>query len=422
MDAQSIRDPLLATPRGYTLALLTALAVCNHLDRQLMSILLEPVRTEFGLSDLQLGLLSGLAFAALYTTLGIPAGLWAARRGARMLIAVSAVVWGVMTMACGAAQSFAQLLLARLGVGIGEAGGMPASQAMISALYAPHERATAQAILSAGINVGVFVAFLVGGYIGQRWGWRIAFTLAGIPTVLLALLFWLIAGDSRPSHAAAATPRPRLLTDTLRLMWSDRALRHLCIGATLSATVGYGAIAWLPSYLARSHGMTIVSAGAYIAVVFGLGGAFGTWFGGWLSDLARRHDVRWSLWPVALAFVAAKPFSIAFYLTDDTTLALLLFVLPAVIGTIFVGPTVAVVHERVGAEARAPASAILLVIVNFIGLGLGPILVGAVSQFVFAPAGENSLRYALALIQIGGIWGALHYYLAGGHLPPARTT
>src|SRR5689334_22904314 len=213
-DAQSIRDPVLATPRGYTLALLTALAVCNHLDRPLMSILLEPVRLEFNLSDLQLGLLSGLAFAALYTTLGIPAGLWAARRGVRILIAASAALWGAMTMACGAAQSFAQLLLARLGVGIGEAGGLPASHAVSSTLYPPRERATAQAILSAGINLGVFVAFLVGGYVGQRWGWRVAFTVAGIPTVLLALLFWLTAGEppGQP-HGRAIAPHPRLLTD-----------------------------------------------------------------------------------------------------------------------------------------------------------------------------------------------------------------
>ena len=191
--------------RRYVLFVLAALSAFNFLDQQLMSILLEPVRHEFHLTDIELGLLSGLAFAALYTVLSVPAGVWAASHSRRNLIAAAAALWGAMTIACGFVPSFPQLVLARLGVGVGEAGGLPPSQAWVSDLYKPGERATALATLAAAVNAGVFLAFLVGGYVGQRYGWRIAFVVAGLPPLMLALLLRFTVREA-PLPAADVAP------------------------------------------------------------------------------------------------------------------------------------------------------------------------------------------------------------------------
>jgi predicted MFS family arabinose efflux permease len=402
--------------RGYVLALLAALSAFNFLDQQVMAIVLEPVRREFALSDIQLGLLSGLAFAALYSMLGIPAAVWAVDHSRRNLIAASALLWGAATILCGAAHSFTQLLLGRLGVGIGEAGGMPASQALISDLYEPERRATALAILAAGVNVGVFLAFLVGGFVAQRHGWRVAFVAVGIPPLALAVLLRLTVHEPPRAVAKACTPSYALVNETLRAIWRDPALRQLCFASTLTMAVGYGALPWIPSYLVRSHGLDIATIGLFLAVLIGLGGALGTYLGGKLADRLRRVDPRWSLWLVCLVFVIARPFAMALYAVDQTWLALTLFALPAMVGAIHMGPSFAVLHERIDARLRPISSAVLLLILNFIGLGLGPLLVGALSQWVFAGFGEESLRYALMAIQVVGLWGAVHYYFAGRNL------
>jgi len=402
-------------PRHYVLVVLAALSAFNFLDQQLMSILIEPVRREFKLTDIELGLLSGLAFATLYTVLSVPAGIWAVSHSRRNLIAAAAVTWGAMTIACGFAQTSAQLFLARLGVGIGEAGGLPPSQAWVSDLYKAGERATPLAILAGGANAGVFLAFLVGGYVGQRYGWRVAFAVAGLPPLLLALLLRLTVREL-PAPAASA-PRTggsiALVGETLGRLWSDQVLRQILIAAILAMTVGYGALAWIPSYLVRSHGFNIAQAGAYLAVVIGIGGSIGNWLGGWSSDRLRRRDARWSLWLVAIVFVVARPFAMLFYWVDDTVVALALFVLPAAAGVIHIGPSVAVLHERVDAHLRPLASALFLMILTLLGLGLGPLAVGAMSDIVFARYGEDSLRYALLVWQLVGFWAAIHFYLAG---------
>jgi MFS family permease len=199
-------------------------------------------------------------------------------------------------------------------------------------------------------------------------------------------------------------------------MWHDPVQRHVCAGAIITATVGYGALAWIPSYLVRSHHMGIAAVGVYLAVTVGVGGALGNWLSGRYADLLRRRDIRWSLWLVAALFVASKPFSIAFYLVDNTTLALAAFIAPAAVGAIFMGPSIAALHNRVPAARRPIVSAIYLLLVNVIGLGLGPLAIGAMSEFAFASSGEDSLRYALLIIQFVGLWGGLHYWFAGRHL------
>jgi predicted MFS family arabinose efflux permease len=404
--------------RTYLLALLVVLSAFNQLDRQIVAILLEPIRREFGLSDVALGLMSGTAFAVLYGAFSIPAAVWAVTYNRRNLVAASAVFWGTMTLLSGLAQSFWQLLAGRIGIGIGEAGAMPASHAMISDLYGPHERATAMAAWSGGINLGIFLAFLVGGYLGQFYGWRTAFIVAGAATIAAALLFRLTTQDPQRSVAArSGNVTSGSYFRTLRLvagaMWSDRVLRHITIGSTLTAVIGYGALSWIPSYLVRSHGLGVANIGLYLALVVGLGGAIGAFAIGRFTDVVRRRNVGWTLGVVGLVIVLTKPLTIGFYLSTDTVIALSIFVLPGLIATSYVGPSLAVLHNRMSPEARPAVSAVYLLIVNVVGLSIGPLIVGMMSQWVFSGSGAHSLRYALVVMQVAGIWGGVHFLMAG---------
>lgn len=410
--------------RNYLLGVLVAFATLNQLDRQLMAILLEPIRQEFSFSDIELGLLSGAAFAVLYAALSIPAAVWAVRGSRRNLIAAAGAVWGATTLLIGFAQSFWQLLLGRIGTGIGEAGAMPASHSIISDLYAPHERAGAMSVWAMGSNLGVFAAFLIGGYIGHRYGWRAAFISAGFATCVVSLLtFVTVREPERQDDARSAAlrqgPSVALLREAVTIMWSDSAIRHTVIGSTIIAVISYGAVTWLPSFLLRSHGLTLPIAGAYLAVVIGLGGAFGTYIGGRLTDRLRRRDIGWSLWFVALVYLATRPFSIYFYLSSDTVSALAAFILPAMVGALYLGPAIAVLHNRISPALRPAVSAIFLMLVNLIGLGLGPVLVGMMSEWLFGYS-PNALGLALATLQIGSLWGSAHFLIAGLRLSRAE--
>jgi len=410
-----------AKGRHYTLVVLTMLSALNQLDRQLLNILIEPIRHEFSLTDLQIGFLVGLVFVSIYSVLSIPAAVIATRGSRRNLLVASAAVWGAMTIMCGYAQNYWQLLAARLGVGLGEAGGMPPSHVMISDLYRPEERATAMSVWAAGINGGIFFAFLFGGVIGQFYGWRTALIGAGILTMLAALVARLTVREpprvhDHPAQKIAQGRPVSLLRQMLDVAMRDAAIRHITIGATLACVVGSASLVWIPSFLMRTHGLNIAGIGIYLAVVVGIGGAFGTWLAGAASDRVRKRDIRWSLWLIGVTLLATKPFAFGFLLVDNTALALALFVLPATLGAAYVGTSIAVLHNRVPAELRPMASALFLLVINFVGYGFGPLLTGALSDFVFDSFGTDALRYSLATIQCAAIWGALHFYWAGRQL------
>lgn len=410
-----------ARGRRYTLVVLTILSALNQLDRQLINILIEPIRREFSLTDLQIGFLVGLVFVTVYSALSIPAAIIAARHSRRDLLAASVAAWGAMTIMCGYAQSYWHLLIARFGVGVGEAGGMPPSHSMISDLYRPEERATAMSIWAAGINGGVFFAFLFGGVIGQFYGWRTALIGAGILTISAAIVVKLTVREPIRTHdnpvQRIVQGRPAsLLRQTLDAAMRDAAIRHIIFGATLAAVVGSASLVWIPAFLMRTHGMDIAGVGIYLAALVGIGGAFGTWLTGATSDRLRKRDIRWSLWLIGAILLVTKPFAFGFLLVDNTTVALVLFVLPAALGAAYVGTSIAVLHNRVPAELRPMASALFLLIVNFVGYGFGPLLAGALSDFVFDTFGDGALRYSLVVIQGVAIWGAFHYYWAGRQL------
>lgn len=383
-----------------------------------MNLMLEPIRKEFGASDLQLGVLSGVVFALVYSFCSLGAAAWVVRHSRKNLLIAATLVWGAMTALCGLAQTFVQLLFARAGIGLGEAGGPPPSHAMISDLYRPQERASAMSAWHAGNNIGLCVALLAGGYAAQHFGWRTALIAAGLLTMAYALVLLLFVREpERMSDAGtpalAAPGAGATIRETAALIIRDKALFHLAIAVGMTAVVALGAVAWLPSFLVRTHGMQIASVGLYLALVVGIGGAAGNYIGGRFSDYLRARDIRWSLWLVTCTILVTKPLIIASYLVGELRLALGLLMLPAIVGGVFYGPSIAVLHNRVPAVSRAIASALLLLMVNVIGLGLGPLLTGALSDALAGVYGRDSLRYSLAIMQLLGVWGAIHFYFAG---------
>jgi predicted MFS family arabinose efflux permease len=399
---------------------LAVLSACNQFDRQLTSVLLEPIRHDFVLSDIELGLLSGLAFAVLYAVLSLPAAIWAVRTNRRNLIVATAAVWGTMTALFGLSQSYWTLLASRLGVGLGEAGAMPASHAVISDLYGPHERGGALATWSAGVNIGIFLAFLLGGAVGQMLGWRIVFLGAGLVTIVMAAVAATIAEPVRALDVESERWRKSasraLIAETARRMVGDVPVRHILIGSALTAVVGYGDIAWAASFFVRVHGLSLAAAGLYLAIVVGLFGALGTLLGGRLVDRLQRRHAAWGFGAIAAAYLIVKPFGLICYLGADKSVALAVYVAPALVGTLFVGPALATAHNRIAPTLRPATSALFLMIVNLIGLGIGPALVGVMSQLVFAPWGAYSVGYAMAAMQLIGLWGCIHFFVAGRRL------
>ena len=394
------------------LVLLTTAFALNHLDRHILNITLNDIGVEFQLTDLQLGTLSGLAFAVIYVGLGFPVAKLS-RAGRRKPILVSAIgLWSLMTMAIGVTGNYVQIFLARFGVGVGEAGCVPPSHAMIADAYPPQKRASALAVFSAGTNIGIFLAFLGGGIVAHKFGWRAAFLAAGLPGILLALIMVF------KLHEPAAPPEVKhegehSFKALLGTLLSETSTRHVIFGATLTALVGFGAIAWIAAFLSRIHGMQLAQVGLYLAIVIGVLGALGTWLGGVASDYLGQERPDWRLKFVGVTILVAKPLSIVFYLSDGLVLALVVFAVPAAVGSMFTGPSFAHIYSKLPSAQRPMATAVMMFLFNLIGLGLGPVMVGFISDMLAAYHGENSLRYALVILQLSGLWAAVHFWLAG---------
>jgi predicted MFS family arabinose efflux permease len=400
--------------RRYVLSVLLFVYVLNFIDRQILTILVEDIRKEMELNDTFIGLLTGPAFALFYTFMGIPIARWADTGTRRTIIALALFVWSAMTTVTGFARSFTELAIARVGVGIGEAGGSPPAHSMISDLYPPERRGTALAIYSLGIPIGGGLGALLGGYLGQAYGWRNAFLIVGVPGILMALLVRLTVTEPQRETIASAQPgTTESIGEVLRFMGKLPSFVHMAIGASLHALYGYGAAAFVPAFLIRVHHMTKPAVGLWIGVTALSIGVLGTFLGGAISDRIAKHDPRWYLRVPAIASAIGIPFAFLFYLWPDTATALAVSVPGILIGGVYLGPTFAMTQTLVRPQMRALASAILLFIINLIGLGLGPLLVGRLSDALRPTYGDDSLRYALLIVVvIGASWATIQYLLA----------
>ncbi len=404
--------------RFYTLGLLTVVYTFNFIDRQLLAILQESIKAELLLSDTQLGLLTGFAFAVFYVTAGIPIARWADNSNRRNIVALAVGTWSFMTAISGLVQNYTQLLLARIGVGVGEAGGSPPAHSMISDIFPPEKRASALAFYSTGVNIGILFGFLFGGWLNEIFSWRVAFFVVGLPGIAIALLvrFTLaepLRGLSENRDATDAPP----VRDVLRLLWSRPAFRHISLGAALNAFAGYSTSNWTASFFIRSHDMTTGELGTWLAGIMGLGGAVGVFLGGWAAERLALKNVAWYMWMPTLTGLVCLPFMVAIYLVDSAYMALMLSIVPGILFNVYLGNALAMTHGLVGLRMRALASAILFFILNLIGLGLGPWSVGLLSDHLEPTLGAESLRMAmLYLLPAAMAWSVAHFYFASRHL------
>ncbi|MDZ4867078.1 MAG: MFS transporter [Alphaproteobacteria bacterium] len=409
--------------RTYALIILTLIYMSSHLDRSIVGILAQPIKDELGLSDTQVGFLGGFAFAVFYATLGIPLALLADRTNRRNIIAFAVTVWSVMTVACGFAGNYLQLVLARIGVGVGEAGSSPQSHSMIADMYAPHERSRAMSVYTLGVTLGVMLGFMVGGYVSTHWGWRTAFFVAGAPGLILGVIVWLTVREPQRGLADGLAPgarKPQTFGEAMTglgqafvFIWQSKAARHVVIGLTLTSFVGYGVTVWGASFLERTHHIPRDQIGLVLGPIAGIAGGFGTVLGGYLADRLSRRDLQWTSWIIAVGKFGAAPMVLGFYALDNFTLAILFYLPAAVLGAFYLGPSFAIVQSVAPVAMRATAAAITLFILNFIALGLGPLFVGILSDALKATYGSESLRYALMVTSLINVWAGYHFFLAG---------
>jgi MFS family permease len=409
--------------RAYYLPILLLLSayVLNFLDRQVVAILAEPIKRDLGLADWQLGAMTGLAFAFLYTFLGIPIARLAERGDRPMIISGAIGVWSFFTLICGFAHSFAQLAMARVGVGVGEAGCTPPALSLISE-YVPRERrSTAMSVYLAGAPLGGVLGMALGGLVADQWGWRAAFWVAGAPGLVLALITFFALPEPRRKSRAAVVQSPTL-REVVRKLLPKRTYHYVVGGITLKAVIQYGLQAFFGSFFLRNHASELAALagrwglksagflGVALGLTLGISGILGSLAGGWLSDRLSVAQPKAQAWVPAFGAIAATPFYVAALLVPSMPLALLLLFIPSLLTAFYFGPAYAIVQGLVPPGMRAMATAIMLFVINLVGLGIGPLAVGITSDTLSGPFGLGEaagLRWSLALFALLGIPASL---------------
>ncbi len=402
--------------RHYALIILTLAYTSSHVDRGIVNIVMQPIKNEFHVSDTLLGLMSGLAFAVFYATLGVPIAMWADRGNRRNIISLAVAIWSAMTAACGLATSFSHLMLARIGVGVGEAGSSPPSHSMIADLYPKESRSTAMAFYSVGVYAGAMIGLVGGGYVVQHYGWRATFFVMGLPGLVIALLVRFTTREPARGHADGMAHDAALKSNLLHVivhLWRTKSARHITIGLTLVSFVGYGGLIFGPSFFQRSLGMEPQKVGLIFGLIAGLVGALGALIGGYLADRLSKRDMRWNAWVIAVAKLVGMPLFIIFYMSSDLTLMIPIYIVSSILGAFYLGPSFAMIQSLTPLHMRALASAVMLFVLNFVALGFGPLTVGIISDILTPYFGQESLRWALFGTSFIGVWAAVHYYWAG---------
>lgn len=404
----------------YTLGVLFVVYVFNFVDRSILGILNQAIKEDLGLTDTQMGFLGGFAFAIFYSILGVPIARLADRTVRRNVLAVSLTIWSVMTAACGLAGSFVHLMLARIGVAVGEAGGSPPSHSMISDLFPPSSRATALAIYALGIPVGNMIGNLAGGWINEAFDWRTAFIVVGIPGLVMAVVVVLTVKEpirGASENALRTDQEAPPVGAVFRYLWSLKSFRYMSLAGAMHAFVGYGVGYWFPAFFIRSHGLGTAEIGRWVFFL-GFAGMAGTFLGGYFGDRLAKRDLRWYVWLPGITTLVSLPFSIFVYLSDDYVFAFVIAVVPTFLGSYYLGPTFALTQGLVGLRMRALAASILLFILNLIGLGLGPQVTGIISDVLnaYTDLGDDALRWALICVLFMNVLATVFYWMAGRDL------
>jgi predicted MFS family arabinose efflux permease len=394
--------------RALVLFMLVLVYTFNFIDRQIVGILAIPIKADLGLTDTQLGLMGGLAFALFYTLLGIPIAMLADRTNRTTIMTIALVVWSAMTAICGLAQNFMQLFLARLGVGVGEAGGVAPAYSIVADYFPSSQRARALAVYSFGVPIGSALGIFFGGLIAALIDWRVAFFVVGLAGVALAPIFKLLVREPpRGRYDAAGSQKPVPLGEVMRTLARKPSFWGLSFGASASSMMGYGLFFWLPSFLVRSHGLTLLEASLYYAGILLVGGIAGIWLGGWSADRFGKGNRRAYAIIPAVAFILTIPFYVVGVTASSLVTVFVVMLVPTALGLLWLGPVLSAIQHVVPAGMRATASAVFLFVNNLIGIGLGSVALGAISDALSGRYGDDSLRYAI-------LSGTVCYVLAAG--------
>jgi MFS transporter, Spinster family, sphingosine-1-phosphate transporter len=406
----------LFTPRGsLILGLLVFVNILNFLDRLLPSILVEAIRRDLKLSDTQIGLMGGVAFAVVYSFGSIWLARVADRRSPRTVISISLAFWSVATAFSGLAQNFVHLLLARSSVAAGEAGSTPSGHSLIARIFPDSSRSMAMAIFSLGVPIGATLGLSLGGWINDVLNWRAAFFVAGIPGLIVAALIRFVIPD--PPRASQGSPSAGGFFNAMRLLFAKRSFRHMAIASSLFAIGSYAMNIFAAAFLIRIHHVTAAQAGLLFGLAFGLGGLVGTFSGGALGDWLGRRDVRWRQGVPAVGLALSAPTALVAFLAPNLAISVAGLIGVYLFGLMYLAPTFAAAQSLVPDEMRATVSGVLLFCLTLVGATVGPLLVGVLSD-TFAPRyGASALRYALSLMPITMVWSALHFALAARALP-----
>ncbi len=398
---------------NYVLGLLVCVAAFNLLDRQIFGMLIEPIKAEFDVPDTWIGLLTGFTYAVFYSIAGIPIARWADRGVRRSIVALGLLVWSGLTLASGFAQSFLALVVARIGVGVGEAAGTPPSHSIISDYFPPERRATALATMSVGSALGVMMSYFAGGWLTELYGWRVVLIAFGFPGMLLAILIrFTLREPPRGRFDRTQAEETASLREALRFLLRKKSYRHLIIGASLHSFAFTGAAFWYPSFLVRVHGLGTGEIGTALALSSSAMSALGIYVGGRLADALGARDLRWYMWVPAIGSITSVPFAILFLFMPNPTAAFACLAPAAFLTGLAVPGMHAVTQGLAKPSMRSLASAINLLMLSLIGMGLGPTIVGILNDLLAPRFQGEAIRYSLAIIAITSIWSGIHKWLS----------
>lgn len=417
-----------AASSKYVLTILFLVMMLNFIDRQIITILAEAIKVDLGLSDSQIGLMTGLSFALFYTTLGIPLAAVADRWNRSKLIALAISIWSVMTILCGLAANFIQLFLARCGVGIGEAGSSPASHSLIADLFPPEKRSGALGVLGMAVPIGAFVAYTGGGWMVENLGWRWALIIAGAPGLLLGLVIWITVpdpkGDRSIKHAFRPAPGETSLKQAMAELSRKPAYWYLVVSGIIIQFIAYGMASFYAGFFVRVFDIGYTELGIKLGIVTAISGGFGAWVGGRVGDWMNRKTPAGALIASAAALVLAVPGIYFMVYAPTANMAFLLLAIPTFAYTFYYGPNFAAIQTLATDQTRAMAPAIWLFFTGLLGLGLGPLFVGSLSDYFAGGAVVNNgapLQKAIAITGLFSLVGAFCFWRAqvwiAKHLP-----
>jgi len=399
------------------LTVLLLLLSFNNVDVLALGLMLQDIKHDLAMTDTQLGLLTGLAFAFFYSFMGLPLARWADRGNRVTIISLTTAVWGIAVFLCGFARSFLQLLTIRIGAAVGEAGCIPTGNSLLADYFGRAERPKAAAIYMLGGPISIFIGYFGAGWMNEYFGWRTTFMLLGVPGLLLSVISRFALKEPRLAQAPVAAAAPTEsqepgLKEVCRTLWANFTFRQLLITYPVMAFFGYGILQWQPAFFVRSYGLSTGELGTWLAVLNGVFGLIGTYGGGWLATRYAAKNERLQLRAMAILYVLTGVVTTFVYLSSNLYVSFVMIALSLIIGAVTNGPLFAVIQTLVPQRMRAISIALVMLLANLVGMGLGPLAAGALSDAFTPLLGQESLRYALAALCPGYLWGAFHVWRA----------